>query len=228
MPPLTPADAIVISLFDRTTQMVQPWSEAGWLCYCVDIRHEAGEHREGNIIRVGADVGRWRPPRYRTKIAFAFSPCTNLAVSGSRWFKGKGIPGLMDGLTLFAAAHDMFEYIGAPYLLENPVSVISSHFRKPDHKFHPNWYAGYLPRGERRDYERYEKKTCLWTGRGFVMPKKKALTIAHPPGKSPLHMLPPSKDREDIRSETPRGFARAVYLANCSTEAGEGMPHYRR
>ena len=48
---------IAISLFDFTGNMVAPWAEAGFLCYCVDIKHTPGERREGNIIRVGADVG---------------------------------------------------------------------------------------------------------------------------------------------------------------------------
>jgi len=47
---------VVTSLFDQTGNMVLPWAEAGFLCYCVDIKHPAGESRQGNIIRVGADA----------------------------------------------------------------------------------------------------------------------------------------------------------------------------
>jgi len=36
--------------------MVKLWADAGFLCPCVDLQHQPGEHREGNIIRVGADV----------------------------------------------------------------------------------------------------------------------------------------------------------------------------
>ena len=39
--------------------MVSPWFEAGYECWIVDIRHEAGIHRDGNLIRVGADLARW-------------------------------------------------------------------------------------------------------------------------------------------------------------------------
>ena len=49
-------DNIVISCFDLTGNMVMPWAEAGYPCYCVDIQHPAGESRDGNIIRVGAEV----------------------------------------------------------------------------------------------------------------------------------------------------------------------------
>ena len=46
----------VISCFDLTGNMVRPWAEAGYLCYCVDIQHPQGEKRQGNIIHVGADM----------------------------------------------------------------------------------------------------------------------------------------------------------------------------
>jgi hypothetical protein len=92
---------IVVSLFDYTCIMVQPWAEAGFLCYCVDIKHPAGEHRDGNIVRVGADVHDWLPPFAPIKILFAFPPCTHVAASGARWFKDKGIGGLIDSLKMF-------------------------------------------------------------------------------------------------------------------------------
>jgi hypothetical protein len=88
-------------------------------------------------------------------------------------------------------------------MLENPVSTISSYWRKPDHSFQP-WQYGDL----------YTKKTCLWTGNGFVMPP--AVHGVEPAGVKPLiHHMPPSADRGDKRSVTPEGFARAVFQANC-------------
>lgn len=221
---IKPHEGIVLSLFDRTTHMVRPWAEAGWLCYCVDMQHPPGEHREGNIIRVGADILNWLPPRSRTKITFAFPPCTHLAVSGARWFRdksrGKGLGALTQGLTLFARAIEFAEWIGAPYMVENPISVVSSHLRQPEHTFDPSEYAGYLPKAEQGE-EAFTKRTCLWTGCGFVMPKPKSVP---PTLGSKMHKLPPSEDRANLRSATPRGFARAVYLANVSTNAFEGAP----
>src|SRR5258708_29163178 len=40
---------IIVSLFDYTGIMVAPWAEAGFLCYCVDLRNSGGERGEGNI-----------------------------------------------------------------------------------------------------------------------------------------------------------------------------------
>jgi hypothetical protein len=187
--------------------MVEPWAKAGFLCYCVDLQHPAGEHRQGNVTRVGADVREWLPPYSKIKTLFAFPPCTHVAVSGARWFKDKGLRALIESLQLFDATVRLAEWSKAPYMIENPVSTVSSYWRKPDHTFHPFEYGGYLRGGN----DGYTKRTCLWTGNGFVMPKRKAVM---PVLGSALHLLPPSPQRAALRSVTPRGFAQAVFEAN--------------
>lgn len=199
---------VVVSLFDVTGNMVQPWADAGFLCYCVDILHSAGEARDGNIVRVGADVREWLPPYGPVTILFAFPPCTHVAVSGARWFKDKGLGALIESLELFDAAVRLAEWTKAPYMIENPVSTVSTYWRKPDYTFDPCDYGGYLsPSGDA-----YTKKTCLWTGNGFVMPRERPV---FPVEGSRMHRLPPSQERAALRSETPTGFARAVFEANC-------------
>ena len=201
------AQQIVVSLFDLTGNMVVPWAEAGFLCYCVDVQHLPGEHRQGNIVRVGADVRDWLPPFGPIKILFAFPPCTHVAVSGARWFQDKGLGALVEALDLFDAALRLAEWTKASYMIENPVSTVSTYWRKPDCTFDPCDYGGYLsPPGDA-----YTKKTCLWTGNGFAMPKPRRVV---PIEGSRMHRLPPSKDRPMLRSETPRGFAQAVFEAN--------------
>jgi hypothetical protein len=192
---------VVISLFDLTSNIVRPWAEVGYLCYSVDIQHAKGEHREGNIVKVGADALTWWPP-YGAEIALVIgqSPCTDVAVSGARWFKGKGLPSLVRALALFNRAREIAEWSGAPYMLENPVSVISTHWRKPDYVFDPCDYG-----------DPYTKKTCLWTGNGFVMPPKNRVA---PFEGSKMHRLLPTPDRANLRSITPMGFAMAVFAAN--------------
>jgi hypothetical protein len=200
------ADKIVISCFDKTTNMVQPWAENGYLAYCVDISHPKGEHREKNIVRVGADIHNWIPPRGNIVFASFFPPCTDLSVSGARWFKGKGLHRLSDAIKLFARSVDIAETLSCPWIIENPVSTISSYWRKPDHIFDPCDYG-----------DPYTKKTCLWSGNGFVMPEKKPVA---PSLGSRMHLLPPHKDRADKRSVTPMGFAVHVFKANRNHETG--------
>ena len=187
--------------------MVEPWAEAGYTCYCVDLQHPPGETRDGNLIRVGADVREWLPPFTKVAILFAFPPCTHVAASGARWFKDKGLGHLIEALQCFDAAVRLAEWTRAPYLIENPVSTVSTYWRKPDHRFDPCDYGGYLnPPGDA-----YTKQTCLWTGNGFVMPPPKPVP---PTDGSRMVRLPPSRDRANMRSVTPRGFARAVFESN--------------
>lgn len=188
---------MMLSCFDKSTVMAQPWAEAGYLCYCIDLQHPKGERREGNIIRVGADMQTWIPPRGQIVFASFFPPCTDLAVSGARWFKEKGLHCLARAISLFARCVDIVKTLECPWMIENPVSTISSYWRKPDYTFHP-WEYG----------DPYSKKTCLWVGNGFVMPEK---TPVIPWEGSKMHHLPPTQDRADIRSLTPAGFARAVF-----------------
>jgi hypothetical protein len=191
---------IVLSLCDRTGIMVQPWLEAGYTAAIVDAQHERGAHRSGNLWRIGCDVREFSWDSSHV-IAFAFPPCTNLAVSGAR-FDDKGLEALYESLGLVVACKRICEASGAPWMLENPVSTLSSYWRKPDYTFQP-WQYG----------DTYTKKTCLWTGGGFVMPP--AWVAARPADvKASIHLMPPSADRGDKRSITPEGFARAVFEAN--------------
>lgn len=187
--------------FDESTVMAQPWAEAGYTCFCVDMQHPTGEERDGNIIRVGADIRQWRPLMY-LPWAFAafFPPCTHLAVSGARWFRGKGLRALAQSIELVAEAAEMAEALQCPYLIENPVSTLASYWRPPDYTFDPCDYG-----------DPWTKKTCLWTGGGFVMPPKNRVPATE---GSKIHRMPPSEDRARLRSQTPAGFARAVFEAN--------------
>ena len=196
----------IISCFDISTNFVKPWADAGYLCYCVDLQHAKGENRQGNIVKVGADISYWMPPKYVEFAAF-FPPCTDLAVSGARWFKGKGLFALSQSISLFAHAVRLAEWLDVPYFIENPVSTISTYWRKPDYTFHPHEFGGYLD----PPVDKYLKKTCLWTGGNFVMPPKK---LVIPSEGQKIWKLPPSPDRANLRSVTPAGFSQAVFEYN--------------
>lgn len=159
---------IVVSLFDYTGNMVRPWAEAGYTCYIVDIKHASGFSGESdNIIKVGSDLRKpfLLPDTNKSDIAFvsAFPPCTHLAVSGARWFKGKGLRALEESVAMFATASEFCEWSEAAYMIENPVSTISTYWRKSDYTFHPHMFTGFS------NSDNYTKKTCLWTGNYFTM-----------------------------------------------------------
>ena len=180
-----------ISLFDHSGVMLEPWNEAGYICWAIDIKHEEGvSERDDGIMLVGADL------------------MTNLeSNSDYNYMLGKGLRSLADSVHMFATATEFCEWSEAPYCIENPVSTISTYWRKPDHSFHPYEFCGIDPE------DNYTKKTCLWVGNGFVMPTPNVdQSLGDPDNR--IHWMAPSPERASLRSQTPRGFAKAVYEAN--------------
>jgi hypothetical protein len=202
---------VAIFLCDRSGIMARPWAQAGYTCICVDVQHSIRRARQeffhpaGSIIYQWGDVRTWCPPReYAESIAFvaAFPPCTHVAVSGARDFRTKGTAMLRDSLELFSACYMAARWSGAPFMIENPVGKFSDHMGLPDFTFQP-WQYGDL----------WTKKTCLWTGGGFVMPPP--INTEPPTGTTErIWKMPPSDERADLRGETPPGFALAVFRAN--------------
>jgi len=240
---------IVLSLYDFTGEACRPWAEAGYTCYAFDIQHEGwkiegfGKDCGGSIHYRKADLH--NPETFHDLInefggdgnqvvfGMAFCVCTDLAVSGAAWFKKKALadPDFQTKAVSYAVmCADFFDDLCVPYFIENPVSVLSTKWRKPDYSFHPYEYGGYIPYSKAEHprwpeyiapFDAYKKKTCLWTGGGFVMPEKVAVDCEgyHGNGYSTAMMKLGGKSQrtKDIRSATPRGFAEAVYQSNKET-----------
>jgi hypothetical protein len=231
-------DKYVISFYDYTGEALVPWAEAGYSCIAYDIQHDDTVTdvfgSGGSIKYVWADM-------YDSSctssiidnlkdkdvvFGMAFPVCTDLAVSGAAHFKAKAKknPRFQDE----AASHAvwcaiMFEELGVPYFIENPVSVLSTKWRKPDYSFHPYEYGNYIPDDQAEhplwpDYiaakDAYPKKTCLWTGNGFNMPWADPVEPEQGHSRQHLKLGGKSMKTKNIRSATPRGFAKAVYEFN--------------
>ena len=227
---------IVISLYDFTGEACRPWAEAGYTCYAYDIQHPVEGRTEGNITYRHADlhkvstfealVEEFGDNGPLVEFGMAFPVCTDMAVSGAAWFKKKAAvdPEFQTKAVNYATlCADFFEALGVPYFIENPVSVLATKWRKPDYSFHPYEYGGYISDSQAAHprwpayiapRDAYPKKTCLWTGGGFVMPTKVSVTV--PTGYSTQHKKLGGKSQrtKDIRSATPRGFAKAICEAN--------------
>ena len=225
---------IVISLYDYTGEALKPWAKAGYTCYAFDIQHPKEGRVHDGICYQYADLHDFNTHREifnefngkRVIFGMAFPVCTDLAVSGAAHFKRKeeANPGFQDKAVSHAVwCAKMFNELGVPYFIENPVSVLATKWRKPDYSFHPYEYGEYIPDDEAEhprwpDYiapkDAYTKKTCLWTSRTFRMPQPKP--TQKPNGYSTQHLKlgGKSKRTKDIRSATPRGFATAVYEFN--------------
>lgn len=218
-----------IFLCDLTGIMAEPWLRAGYECYLFDAQHPPGVTKEGLLFKVGGmlhqpeDVWQIIQPGSGVRFCFAFPECTDLAVSGNGHIEAKKMKNPQfreDAMRLVYLCRDTMREYGRPWALENPVSVVSTLWRKPDFKFDPFIYGGYLPEDDVHpiypDYfpprDAYYKPTCLWAGGGFQMPQAKPVK---PMGEYIHRELGGrSQKTKNIRSATPRGFAEAVFLAN--------------
>jgi len=141
-----------------------------------------GPHYQGDVREV-LDRG-W-------DLMIAHPPCTHLAVSGARWFKGKEREQeeALDFIRLLLEAP-------IPRIaLENPIGVISTRIRKPDQIIQP-WQFGH---GE-------VKATCLWLKNLPLLQPTKVVE-----GRRPrVHHEAPAPDRWKNRSRTLVGIAEAL------------------
>jgi len=229
---------VVLSLYDFTGEALRPWAEAGYECHAFDIQHDDTQvdtfasggsityshtdlHEASTFLKlVDQFSGR------NVAFGMAFPVCTDMAVSGAAWFKSKAErdPEFQTKAVNYAMMCDIFyNTLGVPFFIENPVSVLATQWRKPDHRFDPFEYGGYIPKAEAvhprwpdyiAPFDAYPKRTCLWTGGGFKMPERKP--VERSDGYSDQHKKLGGKSQrtKDIRSATPRGFAAAVHLAN--------------
>jgi len=212
----------VWSLFDGSGIMGLPWAIAGHQVYCFnadDANH--GEY----IIKMRHEnihyVNRWIDEDFDFDIIpgiiFSFPDCTMLAGSGERHERDDS--DVKGAVNLARVAESLGNKYSCPWMVENPVGKLSTEWRKPDHYFNPFEYGGYMsgfepeihPKMPARDG--YTKKTCIWSGNGFLMPDKRAVEHI---GKfwGWAFLGGASSKTKQLRSLTPRGFSRAVYEAN--------------
>ena len=84
----------VISLCDLTGNMAAPWVEAGYRAVLVDPQHGT-TRTEGSVTRVAGTIEDAMPligeliREGDVAMVFGFPPCTDMAVSGARWFEAK-------------------------------------------------------------------------------------------------------------------------------------------
>ena len=235
-------DKYVLSLYDYTGEALKPWAEVGYQCFAYDIQHTGTIPDEtfdgGGLIRYFysdlhniASLDRIYDSLSGKEVTFAmaFPVCTDMAVSGAAHFKRKRE---RDPLFQRKAANyaiwcaELFQALDCPYFIENPVSVLSTLWRKPDYSFHPFEYGGYIEPEQAEhpkwpDYiapmDAYPKKTCLWTGGYFTMPDKSPVEPETGHSRQHLKLGGRSMKTKNIRSATPRGFAQAVFNANNSS-----------
>lgn len=132
---------------------------------------------------------------YPWDLAIFHPPCTHTAVSGAKHFAEKWNDGRQAfGISFILALVRRSEHIPR-VVIEQPVSILSSHWRKPDQIIQP-WQFGH---GE-------TKTTCLWL-KGLPALTPTQIVEGR---EARIHRMAPSDDRAEKRSETYAGIAEAM------------------
>jgi site-specific DNA-cytosine methylase len=148
-------------------------------------------HYTGDVRKILERVPHTRNVKWDLMIAFP--PCTDLAVSGARWFKEKQADGRQQRSIDFFLLHTQTDI---PYwCIENPIGIMSTHYRKPDQIVQP-WQFGH---GE-------TKATCLWL---HGLPPLQPTRVVSG-RKQRIWYMSPGPERGKLRSKTYSGIARAM------------------
>jgi hypothetical protein len=170
---------------------------AGHEAYSCDMLECSGGHPEWHLQEDVIPL-----LKHQWDAVIAFPPCTDLASSGAAHFARKKADGSQQRSIEFFMEFTKLDHVPI-VVIENPIGIMSSLYRKPDQIVHP-WQFGHME----------QKSTCLWL-KG-VPPLQATDNVKEKMMKLPrnirerMHYLPPSKDRARIRSKTYSGIAEAI------------------
>lgn len=148
----------VLVACEESQEVCKAFRARGHEAYSCDLLEPSGGHPEWHIlgdaivsIRGGQvttmdgqthDVGRW-------DLLIAHPPCTDLAVSGARWFAEKQRDGRQQKSIVFFMQMALADV--PRVAVENPICIMSSAWRKPDQIIQPYQFGHHA-----------RKTTCLW------------------------------------------------------------------
>ena len=178
----------VLIACEESQTVCKAFRALGHEAYSCDIIDCSGGKPEWHIKEDAVKVSR----REKWDLVIAHPPCTDLSVSGARWFKEKKADGRQQRSIDFFME---FTKLICPWVIENPISIMSSHYRKPDQIIQP-WQHGH---GE-------TKATCLWLHR---VPLLKPSNIVEG-REQKIWKMAPGPERARLRSTTYQGIAEAM------------------
>ncbi|KWT70839.1 MULTISPECIES: DNA cytosine methyltransferase [unclassified Variovorax] len=185
----------VISLFDASGVLAQPWVDAGYnvITYDLQTGGDISQFDAENLLEQHGNDDVWA--------ILAQPPCTDFASSGAQWWKEKDEDGRTEAsIELVRQTLRTIELFRPPvWVMENPVGRIREQNKLPAPllKFDP-WHFG----------DSYTKRTELYGNFNNELP----LAPVEPIEGSKMHRLSSSAKFE--RSLTPEGFAYAFFMAN--------------
>ena len=150
----------VLIACEESQRVCSAFRERGHKAFSCDIIEPSGNHPEWHIlgdclpllnggITFTTMSGQQHTIDGKWHLIIAHPPCTDLAVSGARWFKEKQTDGRQQRSIDF-----FMQFVNAEcerMAIENPIGIMSRLYRKPDQIIQPYMFG-----------DRARKATCLW------------------------------------------------------------------
>lgn len=222
---------VMWSMYDGSGIMALEYAKAGFECYCFNA--DEANHGEYEIKMKHPNihyVNIWIDEMFlhnviqmhipEPGIVYGFPDCTMFAHSGAKHVRDDG--DIAIALQNALMVKKVGDYFGVPWMVENPVGKLSTLWRKPDFYFNPRDYGNYLDESEGSYHPKmpvkdgYTKRTAIWCGNGFREPARQPLDDDE--GVKFFwgwkYLGGKSARTKQLRSLTPRGFARACFHFN--------------
>lgn len=193
---------VIISLFDYSGAWSEPYRRAGFRVIQIDIK-------------LGFDVLQWNYKAIRKDLVkgiLAAPPCTDFAVSGAQYWKAKDDDGrTAQSVALVRRTLDIVEHFNPVFwALENPIGRINE--LVPELGM-PWFWQPYMYG------DAWTKKTALYGRFNIPTPCNIVEPLVYNSQGSWLQSLGGNSERtKELRSITPKGFARAFFEANSLQE----------
>ena len=195
---------VIISLFDYSGTWSEHYRRAGFRVLQIELKF-------------GFDILTWNYKAIRrdlVKGVLAAPPCTDFAVSGAQYWPEKDKDGRTEqSLQLIKHTLEIVDYFQPVFwAIENPVGRLNDLLPQLSKYgpwyFHPFWYG-----------DAWSKKTGLWG----VFNRPAPCNIVEPleystQGSWLMNLGGKSERTKELRSITPKGFAKAFYDANSIKE----------
>lgn len=198
----------VLVACEESQAVTKELRKLGHEAFSCDLLEQSGGHPEWHYQQDITEL-----LKQKWDMIIAFPPCTYLTVTGNRWFNierygDKAIQRHKDREEAIKFFMMLANADCEKIVIENPVGVMSSEWRKPDQIINPYQFG-----------DPFEKKTCLWI-KG--LPNLVPTDVVNPPKRTEFasgKTMPawyaeawklPKEERAKLRSKTFPGIAKAM------------------
>jgi len=195
----------VLVACEESQEVCKAFRERGHEAYSNDIQKCSGGHPEWHIRGDALDIvisENW-------DLVISFQPCTDLAVSGARWFEGKRASGEQEKSIRF-----FFELWKYSNCSENPIGIMNGgdYIMKWYRDLYDEMFDSHFPFQPTQIIQPWQfghgetKATCLWLNN---LPKLVPSNIVNG-REARIHKMSPGPNRAKERSKTYGGIAKAM------------------